>query len=155
MSDRIAVFNNGGIEQVGSAQQLYETPSSLFVAQFLGDSNIIEGRVVKEAGRAFLLDSGQRFEIEGHQPNDTRAALVIRPERVVVAADTSGLGGRENRLQGSISEVIYLGSRRRVVVQCPSARFLVDESAAGAHRDLGDLVWLAWGCGDGCLVPAP
>jgi len=155
MSDRIAVFNNGGIEQVGSAQQLYEAPVSLFVAQFLGDSNIIEGRIAEEAGRSFLVDGHQRFEIEGHQPNDTGAALVIRPERVVVAADTAGLGGRENRLQGTIAEVVYLGSRRRLVVQCPSTRFLVDESAAGAHRGLGDSVWLAWGCGDGCLVPAP
>ncbi len=155
MSDRIAVFNNGGIEQVGSAQELYEYPESLFVAQFLGDSNIIEGRVVVEANRKFLFDGRQRYEIEGHQPNDTRVALVIRPERLLVAAETSELGGRENRLQGTISEVIYLGSRRRLVVQGASGVFLVDESASGRRQEIGDFVWVAWGRGDGCLVPVP
>lgn len=155
MSDRIAVFNNGRIEQVGTAQDLYESPTSLFVAQFLGDSNIIEGRVVVDAGVTYLRDDERYFEIESAHGANSRVALVVRPERVVVAAEAVSLSDKENRCQGTITEVIYLGSRRRLVVRGSCGRFLIDENAGGVSRELGESVWLGWGRGDGCLVPVP
>jgi putative spermidine/putrescine transport system ATP-binding protein len=94
MSDRIAVFNGGRIEQVGTAHEVYERPASAFVAGFVGSSNVLVG----DAARRLVGDE---------------AAVSVRPERVRVGADVEG----DVVADGVVTEVVYSGATSRVLVR--------------------------------------
>jgi putative spermidine/putrescine transport system ATP-binding protein len=98
MSDRIVVFNEGRIEQVGTPQEVYQHPATKFVAGFLGVSNILEG----EAARAV---------------SGSDAPISVRPERIRIEASTYSPSGEESSLAGEISEVAYLGANTIFVIE--------------------------------------
>ncbi len=98
MSDRIVVFNEGRIEQVGTPQEVYQHPATKFVAGFLGVSNILEG----EAARAV---------------SGSDAPISVRPERIRIEASTYKPTGEESALMGEISEVAYLGANTIFVIE--------------------------------------
>mgnify|MGYP000547125224 CR=1 FL=1 len=91
LSDRIAVFNQGRIEQLGTPRELYEKPKSAFVANFVGSSNV------------FNADESKRLL-------NTSGFNAIRPERIEIGAGKSGIS-----LSATVEEVIYLGSANRVI----------------------------------------
>jgi len=97
LSDRVAVFNQGRIEQIGTPRELYETPKSAFVAGFVGTSNI------------FSID-------EATQVLGLNLSVSIRPERIQVTAKKAS-GSGITSLPGEVIEVIYLGAATRVLVQ--------------------------------------
>ncbi|MEV1202563.1 ABC transporter ATP-binding protein, partial [Microbispora rosea] len=103
MSDRIAVFNQGGIEQVGTPAEVYERPATAFVASFVGTSNLISG----EAARAVLGREG---------------TFSVRPEKLRVVLGEEPSGPDEHEAAGVIREVVYAG---------PATRFVVDLDAGG------------------------
>jgi spermidine/putrescine transport system ATP-binding protein len=116
MADRVAVMNEGRIEQVGSPRQVYEEPSSAYVADFLGISNLLDaeaigcsadGRCRVRVGDFDLLAS------RGHTSARGPVKVVVRPERVRVEA-TRKTG--ENRLPGKIERVVYAGAISQLVV---------------------------------------
>lgn len=122
MSDRIAVFNAGRIEQVGTAAEIYERPSSRFVAGFVGTSNIIEGDAAEKVlGR--------------------RGTFLVRPEKLSLAESGPGAGG-------VVTEVLYVGWESRTRVHLDAGVDLVvvtpnhESHAAPARR--GDRVVLTW-----------
>ena len=85
LSDRIAVFNNGAIEQIGTAEDLYERPASLFVARFLGESSTFAGEA-QHHGRRHDRDA-RRADGVGERParqGGQRGAVIVRPERIVL-----------------------------------------------------------------------
>src|SRR5699024_9824897 len=87
LSDRIAVFNQGRIEQVGTPHELYEQPNTLFVARFIGESNALTGSVTQNT---FTSAQGLTFPAPGAETGETLA--IIRPERIRVAeSDNSTL----------------------------------------------------------------
>lgn len=98
LSDRVAVFNNGRIEQLGTPRQLYEEPASAFVAGFVGTSNIFATAEAKALVGA-------------------ASAVSIRPERLQLSEGASVDPG-EISLPGRVTEVIYLGAAARVIVSC-------------------------------------
>ena len=105
MSDRIAVMRGGRVAQMGTADELYNRPADSFVARFLGESNLIAGRVTGlDDGRATLAVEGFAAPIEGHPTRGLRlagaACALIRPEHVRPVA-----GGRRAR----VAERIFLG----------------------------------------------
>ena len=106
LSDRVAVMNAGRIEQLGSPREVYEQPATRFVADFIGASTVLEGRVVD--ARTVVLAGGQRVEV--HLPRVLSAGatvrLVVRPERVAVGG---GAGGAANVLRARIASVMFLG----------------------------------------------
>ena len=98
MSDRIVVFNEGRIEQVGTPEEVYERPATRFVAGFLGVSNILEG----EASRA-VGGSG--------------TSISIRPERIRIEPDSYKPSGEESALVGLLTEVAYLGANTIFIIE--------------------------------------
>ncbi len=125
MSDRIAVFSNGRIEQVGTPGDIYERPANEFVAGFVGTTNILER-------------DGRRY--------------MVRPEkiRLLPAGEEAAPAGAPAPLRGVVREVAYLGSVTRYVVEAEHGETLVvlqqnlDTSAARAMEERGRNVRIAW-----------
>jgi ABC-type Fe3+/spermidine/putrescine transport system ATPase subunit len=127
LSDRVAVFNNGRIEQLGTPSELYERPASRFVADFVGTSNLFDDRVSTE----LLGRSGVHS---------------VRPEKMTVGAGESGAGIRN--AAGTVVETIYLGSGIRLVVDLDAGvrvSVLEQNDRNRIHdEDRGDRVVVSW-----------
>lgn len=117
MSDRIAVFNDGHVHQIGTAKQLYDEPDSQFVAQFLGDSNCWAGDL-GEGDSAFGEVRGKDWRIVARRaastPRQGQAVVVVRPERCKVLGRDESLEGW-NHMPARLRDIVYLGSIRKVV----------------------------------------
>jgi putative spermidine/putrescine transport system ATP-binding protein len=165
MSDRIAIFNRGRIEQIGSGEDLYDRPASLFVAEFIGESNIIRGRFEGDGGAAgwivrepwrCLVGSGsvQRAAMDG----GTAAGLVVRPERMRILAPTDETPSGVSVLDGIVDEALYLGSDRKYGLSLADGQHVtVREQRDGNERvwARGDTVRVAWSADDAVLLPDP
>jgi putative spermidine/putrescine transport system ATP-binding protein len=103
MSDRIAVFNSGRIEQVGTPAELYEHPESAFVAGFVGVSNFVEDAVA----RAILSEP----------PSETPVSFTIRPEKIQMVDPDTPVPNGMCSADGKIAEVIYLGINTRYFIE--------------------------------------
>ena len=100
MSDRIAVFNKGRIEQIGTPEELYDRPATRFVASFIGDTNLVEGRVLGVAGGICEIETAAgRVAASARTPLEAGAAVfvAVRPERVVLAPVADGRRGPRGR----------------------------------------------------------
>ncbi len=152
MSDRIAVFNHGGIEQVGTGEELYHSPNTLFVAQFLGDSNVITGQVQVDAGRTYVSDGKARFLAPAAAAPEASMAVVVRPECVRLVSPGAATSDDANLLKGEVTDVTFFGSKRRVEVRADDRSFLVDTSGIRAAPAIGETVAIAWAAEDASLV---
>jgi spermidine/putrescine transport system ATP-binding protein len=124
MSDRIAVMSNGRVEQVGSPQEIYESPATAYVADFLGVSNLMDATAEGSAGdRACHVRLGDFRLSAGEGDTDARGAakLVIRPERIRL--EDQGATG-DNRIPGMVERVVYVGSVMQVIVHLASGQTL-------------------------------
>jgi spermidine/putrescine transport system ATP-binding protein len=145
MSDRLAVMNNGHIEQVGAPQDVYEDPQTLFVADFLGVSNLMEARIVSTTRSAckVALD-GYELETLGTERDVTGAAkIVIRPERIEL--EEHGAPSGQNRIPGMVERVVYVGSAVQVIVRSAtgeSLQALVQNKGGGPPFEQGTPVQL-------------
>jgi len=123
MSDRIAVFNNGAIEQLGTAQEIYEHPATEFVAGFVGVANLIKG----ETAQAI---TGQSRTVS------------IRPEKITLA------GAGDRQASGHVREVIYVGNATRIIVALDAGGQLIAseprDGRAPTTVKVGDAVTLHW-----------
>ena len=106
MSDRIAVFNAGRIEQIGTPREVYENPSSAFVASFLGVSNLLSGPSAKE-----LFGSEQMVN--------------IRPERIKLLSEKSKISSGEIGVKATITDVAYTGANTLYVLESDSGLRLI------------------------------
>ncbi|HUP82600.1 MAG TPA: ABC transporter ATP-binding protein [Candidatus Limnocylindria bacterium] len=131
MSDRMAVFNKGKIEQVGRPAEVYEKPSTRFVAGFVGTSNLIAGAAAEA--------------IQG-----SNATFTVRPEKIRLTEPDDQPGTDETSALGSISKVIYLGPVTRYVVDLDAGATLVVEqqnlarTSSDALAQEGKKVRLTW-----------
>lgn len=119
MSDRIAVMKDGVIQQLGSAVDLYEEPANRFVADFIGESNFVDGIFEGlEQERAVIRVGEERVygAIGRDMPaQDAPATLTIRPERMVIS--TAGQGAGRPGISGIVKEVVYIGTDTRYVIE--------------------------------------
>jgi putative spermidine/putrescine transport system ATP-binding protein len=146
MSDRICLMNNGRIEQIGTPQELYFRPRNVFVAEFLGESNILDASVVE--GEKTLLSGPGGLTIRA--PSDTaarpgqQAKIIVRPERLRLL----GPGEQaDNVAEGRLKEVVFVGGVTRYFVTLASGAVLSAKQltqVAGAAPRLGDAVRLGW-----------
>jgi len=124
MSDRLAVMNGGHIEQVGAPRDVYEDPETLFVADFLGVSNLMDAKVLNAGnGRCRVAVEGFELDTRGTD-RDVRgdAKIVIRPERVEL--EPHGAPSGPNRLPGMVQRLVYVGSAVQVIVSVATGETL-------------------------------
>jgi spermidine/putrescine transport system ATP-binding protein len=157
MSDRIAVMSAGRIQQLGSPAELYDRPANRFVADFIGESNLLSGMALAMDGDCLILSIGeQAVKVSpgamGFQPGQA-AAFALRPEkiRIAFAANTAGL-------EGVVTQVIYVGADTRYLVTLTTGAWLAVRVQNGCGQDAaefkkGDAVRLSWDPGDArCLA---
>jgi putative spermidine/putrescine transport system ATP-binding protein len=157
MSDRIAVFHHGAIQQLATPTELYERPANAFVASFIGENNRLDGRLVGRDGALCRVRIGDGTEVTAtlvaHLPLDSPVVLSIRPERVIIGE--AGSGG--NRFAARLEEVIYLGDHCKLrLVLGGSDAFIakVASTEAAARMSRGDAVVASWHPGS-CLALPP
>jgi iron(III) transport system ATP-binding protein len=121
--DRIAVMNDGIVQQVGTPMELYEKPANLFVANFLGTANILPGRVLREGGgQVFDIDGGVRLPIPTHVVVPEGAKLVFRPQHASLEQEAPDGAS----LPGTVVHREFLGSTLRYGVRIGAAEVSID-----------------------------
>ncbi len=126
-SDRMAVLDQGVIQQVGAPIELYDNPVNLFVANFLGTANIIRGAVItEESALVFRTDRG--MDIPLNQGYSHGRSIVFRPQNVDVCAAGTGVGEAHSKLNGKVSQMEFLGSIIRYGVDVNGDMVLVDHA---------------------------
>ncbi len=109
MSDKIIIMNNGKIQQIGSPIDIYNEPENVFVADFIGESNIFEGTMVRDKLVSF---SGRTFEcLDGGFGENVPVDIVIRPEDVDLVAPEAGI------LKGIVTSVVFKGVHYEMMIQ--------------------------------------
>ena len=161
MSDRIAILNQGRIDQVGAPAEVYEHPANPFVGRFLGEANLIEGTVMAQAGdiARLCLPSGQELRApRANSGMSGRAMLFIRPERVEIASWTAAAADpSSNTLAGIVRRCSFLGNILRYAVKVDGAASItVDlQNAVGVMPlPAGAQVVLHWPVADSLILPA-
>jgi putative spermidine/putrescine transport system ATP-binding protein len=150
MSDRIAVFDRGAVQQLATPAALYEAPDTSFVARFVGENNSPSGRVLASAAGVcrVLLDNGQEVAataVRAGAPG-ARTTLSIRPERVLIGA---AAGGAPTRLPGRVHEVIYVGDHLRAYIAVGAQEFIVKiPNSRHVPLRIGDDILVGWHTAD-------
>ncbi|MEM9043308.1 MAG: ABC transporter ATP-binding protein [Pseudomonadota bacterium] len=146
MSDRIAVFNDGVIQQLADPETLYERPENAFVAQFIGENNKLAGKVTAIDGQAAKVQLENGPEVDALAVNCAGAGkptmLSIRPERVVI-----GDSSVPNALEGQVLELIYLGDHIRCRMNVAgNDEFIVKVPNSNAHAllNVGEVTPIGW-----------
>jgi spermidine/putrescine transport system ATP-binding protein len=149
MSDRIAVMNGGKIEQIDAPVEVYNRPRTRFVADFVGETNLLAGTVEKADGGEHLVVNGEKIPIQGaaERRSGEKVHLSIRPEMVTVTLLSSGQEG-EGRLAlpGTVEETIFVGSVWKTIVKLPDGARIVASEPPSSHGYLapGTAVLLGW-----------
>jgi putrescine transport system ATP-binding protein len=163
MASRLAVMNAGMIEQVSTPAGLYEYPASRFVAEFIGSTNLLEGRIAsqdEDAGTVQVYCDALETEVMARWtdpiPVGTPVSVSIRPEKIDVheAAPRA-----ENVAVGQVVEIAYLGDVSIYQVKTASGAILrVQEThierSAEPHYDWDDTLYLSWEAGSAVVLPA-
>ena len=118
MSDRIAVFDDGVIQQLDEPEELYERPKNAFVAQFIGENNRLQGRIREVSGGRCVVDLPSGHQVKALPVNVSQAGqattLSLRPEVIVLGANESS--GCDDIFPAVVQEQIYMGDHTRVRV---------------------------------------
>jgi putative spermidine/putrescine transport system ATP-binding protein len=148
MSDRVAVFNDGDIQQIDTPLNLYEHPRSSFVANFIGENNRLTGTLLRNHGETceIQLSDGERVTARATNIGEIGApvSVSIRPERVLINGASQASG---NRFNGRIQEFIYLGDHVRIRMEvCGHSDFIVKMPINQLDHQLrkDDIVPLGW-----------
>jgi spermidine/putrescine transport system ATP-binding protein len=155
MADSIAVMNAGHLEQLGDPADLYERPQSTFVANFLGQSNLLEAKITgpTTAGEVPVTVHGTALTVaEDHLPVDcTDVWLGVRPEKLRL-----GEHGGANRLSGSVTDVSFTGVATQYMVRMPWGQELtvVQQNDGSGRARVGENVTVSWAAEHGFALDA-
>jgi putative spermidine/putrescine transport system ATP-binding protein len=148
MSDRIAIFNDGIVQQLGSPTDIYENPANPFVARFIGDNNALDGRIESMDGsvcnvRLNGADQLVRARAVASTHSGSNTTLSIRPERIRIDPTEES----DNNSAGVVQEVIYLGDHVRlrvsalgsndIIVKVPSGSLQTSDLVRGKQLRIG------------------
>jgi spermidine/putrescine ABC transporter ATP-binding subunit len=158
MSDRIAVMNQGKMLQIGTPVEIYEKPTSRFIAEFIGDSNLLDAKVISMNDHGCEVDLGEGATVDARVPDEVQVApgdtvgLMLRPEMVRLAPNQDG---EKPRLSGKIVDEVYQGALRRYKISANNHEIVVE---VPNRPELGQLatgtpVDLFWSSRSGVVVP--
>ncbi len=147
MSDRIAVFNKGRIEQIGTPDDIYDRPRTRFVAEFIGETNLLTGRI--SGGQLRLPDETRLALADGNGAGEGDEVVVsVRPERMRVIAPGTMPEPGANRLEGALRDVVYLGDHLRLQIDAAGQALVVKQPRAGLAPQPGARVALTFDAAD-------
>jgi len=151
LADRIAVMNKGRIEQIATPIEVYEEPANEFVADFIGNTNFLEGDLRETAdGRVVLTLDGTDIAVNTQSvPTDGGGAVFVRPEKID-ARGPEFSDDSQNTIPGRVERRLFLGSKVRYFVDIGDDLVTVDDSNKHATTlyDPGDDIVLAWSVQD-------
>ena len=155
MSDRVAVFHRGRIQQLASPEALYEEPERAFVARFIGDNNLLPGRVLSTARDACEVETPggtvRAFPVHRCAPG-AGVVLAIRPERVGLARTEM----YSNVFEAEVEDIMFQGDHLRLKLDlCGNPAFIVKIPNVAGHGAVlrGDRVRVGWGVADCRALP--
>jgi len=158
MSDRIAVMNEGLVVQVGRPEDLYDRPSSRFVASFIGESNFLPA-VVRGIENDVVVAECEGAIIRALAPNrpatGAKVMLTTRPERLRFADAAWSSPAPQNRLNVTVTEAVFAGERWRYMLRSGDGTSMALKEPSGAairRRAVGDRTEIAWSVADTILV---
>jgi spermidine/putrescine transport system ATP-binding protein len=156
MSDRIAVMSDGRVEQIGTPEEIYNSPATLFVAGFIGSANLLPGDVVGTDGNDTVVEltAGHTVRVRTNieRSNGTPVSVMLRPERLMAAA-TSRDDGRS--IEGTVTDVVFQGATARIVVNLKDDSEVIASVVTGTDIPFlhpGSTVHLAWEPGSAYLL---
>lgn len=148
MSDRVAVFANGKIQQIGAPGDLYNDPENEFVATFLGDSNRLAVKPSDTLGTWRATDGSLLPASAKRRPE--QPVLLVRPEYIRIVEPVSGA------IQGRVCDVMYVGDHVRVSVATPAGTLVTKLFGSEARHTprLEENVGLSWNADDAVVISA-
>ena len=157
LGQRLGVMNRGRIAQVGTPTDIYESPATRFVADFIGSVNMFEGRVSEQRAEGLRLEVGEldctmRAERTLSCVDGATVWAAIRPEKISISREppASAAGGLpENAVRGTVREIAYMGDMSIYLVQIASGKMLrvtLPNTTRGTERPIAreETVWLSW-----------
>ncbi|MVW72703.1 ABC transporter ATP-binding protein [Bordetella sp. 15P40C-2] len=159
MSDRIAVFDEGRIQQLATPADIYERPASPFVAGFIGENNLIDATVLEGVAGHSVHRSGWgavlRAQNQGTLPSGTQSLVSVRPEKITLVPQP---GTCDTMLQVRLDQYMYHGDHQRVMFKLPDGGTLlckIDDASRLGTLSVGDDVIVGWKSEDCFAYPAP
>jgi spermidine/putrescine transport system ATP-binding protein len=156
MSDRIAVMSEGRVEQIGTPQEIYNSPASLFVAGFIGSANLLPGEVVGSDGGDTVVElvAGHtvRARTDMDRANGTPVSVMLRPERLTAAAEPRHEG---RSIEGTLADLVFQGATARIVVRLKDDTEVIASVVTGTELPFlhpGNSVYLTWEPGNAFLL---
>jgi iron(III) transport system ATP-binding protein len=148
VSDKIIVMDAGRIAQEGTPRQLYRQPAGRFMADFIGDANLIDGELVAyaDAGLRFAA-AGVAVPVQAAGAAPGKATLALRPHRLHLVAPAQAL------LQGTCKRADYLGSHLEVLVDSPWGELLLFADAEMPAPAAGEALGVTFAAGDAIVLP--
>jgi ABC-type Fe3+/spermidine/putrescine transport system ATPase subunit len=157
MSNRIAVMNDGQIAQVGTPDEIYQRPASSFVADFIGESNFINAKVIEiNADYAVVAQSESRITVPavGWLEKNQSISVLLRPERINIHAEAPK--ERRNVIPGIVQDDLYIGNLSRYLIEVPSWNIVINVELRNAQDTIrfrtGQDVFISWRVVDTILV---
>jgi putrescine transport system ATP-binding protein len=156
LGQRLGVMNHGKIAQVGTPADIYESPATRFVADFIGSVNMFEGRVSDEGADFVRIDCSElgcpvRAERAVSAARGATVWTAIRPEKINISRQppAAGAPGADNAVRGTVREIAYMGDMSIYLVQIDSGRMLrvtLPNISRGGERPIAraESVWLSW-----------
>jgi spermidine/putrescine transport system ATP-binding protein len=144
MSDEIAVMNDGHVEQIGDATAIYERPETEFVADFIGETNLIHGGYRENGTAATIESGGLDFRVPRTAAANGDVAFAVRPEKIRIG---NGAESLENSFEGEVVDEIYKGNIGKFVVELANGqRLTVDMQIRdqGEYLSVGRSVSVGW-----------
>jgi putative spermidine/putrescine transport system ATP-binding protein len=165
MSDRVAVFSDGRIQQAATPTELYENAANAFVANFVGENNGLTGRVTSNDAEWAALQLTDGSIVHGRAGmglgNGDTAMLALRPERAHIAATAESVAQaaqqNQNLVQALVQELVYCGDHHRVHLKLGHGETVVVKVPNTQHRDLPELgsqTTVVWRRDDCKVLPA-
>jgi spermidine/putrescine transport system ATP-binding protein len=162
VSDRIAILHKGKLEQIGNPIEIYETPKSSFVADFIGDTNFLNGEVIEKVQKDYSLIHVPNFPNilcfnDKKLSENDRVHLSIRPEKIHILRQQPSPNPLHNQFPGIVEDVVYKGDHThfgvrveglKISVTQQHSRFLLDEKPITWNEP----VWIWWHADDGYML---